>query len=234
MRKIALLFTVIPVLVFAQDLEVKKLSGNVYQHTSWAEIGSWGRVGSNGLIVIDNGKALLVDTPMDEAQTKELLQYIADSLGAAVEVFVPGHWHEDCVGGMKYLQSIGVKTYANQLTNDILKKQGSTPAAYGFKDSLTLQIGGTKIECYYLGGGHATDNIVVWVPAEKILFGGCMVKDSSATTLGNTADAAPLEQWSKTIKTLQHKFRDARIVVPGHGAAAGTELLRHTHTLLQQ
>lgn len=233
MKNIFILLLLMPTLCFGQDLEVKRLTNNVYQYTSWADMGSWGRIGSNGLIVVDSDKALLVDTPIDEAKTKELLQYIADSLSAKVVSFVPGHWHDDCVGGMEYLRSAGIKTYANRLTNDILKEKGLPTAEHSFSDSLTLHIGKTVVECYFLGGGHAVDNIVVWVPSQKILFGGCMVKDCTSTSLGNTADAAPLTEWRATIEKLQHKFRKAKTIVPGHGSTGGTELLEYTHKLLQ-
>ncbi len=233
MKKSILFVFLIPVLSFGQDLDVKQLSKNVYQYTSWSEIGDWGLVGSNGLIIVDNGKALLVDTPMDEPKTKILVAYINDSLKAKVELFVPGHWHGDCVGGLDYLNSTGVKTYANQRTNAILNSKKLPVAQNTFQDSVQLKVGKIEVDCYYLGGGHATDNIVVWIPSEKILFGGCMVKDNSATSLGNTADAAPLPQWSKTIDNVLHKFQDAKIVVPGHGEAGGTELLQHTKELLK-
>lgn len=234
MKNIFILLLLIPSFCFGKDLEVKKISGNIYQYTSWADMGSWGRIGSNGLIVVDRGNALLVDTPIDETKTKALLLYINDSLRATVVSFVPGHWHDDCVGGMEYLRSVGVETYANRLTNDILQEKGLPTAEHSFSDSLMLRIGKTAVECYFLGGGHATDNIVVWLPARRILFGGCMVKDCSSTSLGNTADAAPLSEWGATIEKLQHKFRNAKTVVPGHGSTGGTELLEHTSKLLTQ
>lgn len=43
-----------------------------YLYTAWAEIGSWGRVESNGLIGVDSGKALWVDTPVDEIKPYKL------------------------------------------------------------------------------------------------------------------------------------------------------------------
>lgn len=234
MKNIFILLFLMPSLCFGQDLEVKKLSKNVYQYTSWADMGSWGRIGSNGLIAVDSGKALLVDTPIDEAKTKELLQYIADSLNAEVVSFIPGHWHDDCVGAMAYLRSLGVKTYANRLTNDILQEKGLPTAEYSFINLLTLHMGKITAECYFLGGGHATDNIVIWLPKQHILFGGCMVKDCTSTTLGNISDASPLLEWRATIEKLQHKFRKAKMVVPGHGSAGGTELFEHTIKLLAQ
>jgi len=82
-------------------------------------------------------------------------------------------------------------------------------------------------QCYFLGGGHATDNIVVWLPTENILFGGCMLKDNQATSIGNISDA-DVTAWPKTLDKVKAKFPSARYVVPGHGDYGGTELIEHT------
>lgn len=240
MKYLSLFLLLIPSICFAQsvkisdDLSIAQLTDRVYLYTSWADMGEWGRVGSNGMVVVDGAEAFMCDTPVDEAQTRDLVDHIASALGAKLIYFIPGHWHSDCVGGMGYLNKQGVNTYANALTNSILKSKNRPTAKHSFADSLTLKLGKTEIKAYFLGGGHATDNIVVWLPNEKILFGGCMVKDTSSTGKGNTADAAPLWEWIATIEQIERKFPDATTIIPGHGNYGGTELLTHTKTLLNQ
>ena len=107
-------------------------------------------------------------------------------------------------------------------------------AKESFSDSLTLKVGNTDVELHDLGGGHSTDNIVVWIPSEKILFGGCMIKDIKATNIGNTSDAAPLTVWIETIKRIENKFPDAKIIVPGHGEYGGRELFEQTKKIIQK
>lgn len=216
------------------DLEVLKISDKVYLYLSWSTIGEWGRVGSNGLIVVDRGRAFLIDTPMEESQTAELAGWIKRNLKVRLTGFVPGHWHDDCVGGLAYLNRQGVKTYAGQRTNEILKSKGLPQAKADLADSAVLRVGDTELHCYYLGGGHSADNLVVWLPAEKILFGGCLLKDTSATGLGNTADAVSTDEWYKTVVRVDEKFPQAEIIVPGHGKTGGREILSHTKKLLEQ
>lgn len=218
----------------SKDIQVAKLSDKAYLYTAWADMGSWGRVGSNGLIIVNKGDAFLVDTPVDEAETIQLVDWIESALKAKVVGFVPGHWHDDCVGGLDYLNKQSVKTYANKLTNQILKEKGEPQAKYSFTDSTTLTLNGLAIECHYLGGGHATDNIVVWLPSEKILFGGCMLKDCKTTGLGNTSDAAPLQEWLKTVCAVEAHFPQAKIVIPGHGQVGGMEVVKHTVDVLTE
>jgi metallo-beta-lactamase class B len=103
----------------------------------------------------------------------------------------------------------------------------------GFTDSLRLESGGEIVECHYLGVGHSADNIVVWIPSEKILFAGCMVKDVHSKGLGNLSDAKP-EEWYLTIQKVMATFTDAAIIIPGHGQIGGKELLEHTNRLLKE
>lgn len=196
-------------------------------------MGRWGRIGSNGLVIVKKGKALLIDTPVHESQTVELAWWLDKNLGAKLESFVPGHWHDDCTGGMAWLNRNHVKTYAHIQTNRILAAKGMEQAQKSFSDSLILNVEDIPVELYYMGGGHSTDNIVAWIPSEKILFGGCMIKDMRATSIGNTADAAPLSEWLETIKRIEDKFRDAKIIIPGHGEYGGNELFNHTKKIIQ-
>lgn len=218
-------------ITITDNLVVSPLSGKAYLYVATAEISGWGRVPSNGLILVEGERAFLFDTPIDNAQTKELTDWIAATLKAKVIGFVPNHWHGDCMGGLGYLHRIGVRSYANQMTVDIAKTKGLPVPQTGFADSLYLKLGETDICCYYLGGGHSADNIVVWFPSEKILFGGCLLKDVHTRSLGNLSDAV-IKEWPVTVQKVLDKFPEAVIVVPGHGSVGGKELIEHTRDLL--
>ncbi|HPN22822.1 MAG TPA: subclass B1 metallo-beta-lactamase CfiA4, partial [Tenuifilaceae bacterium] len=170
------------------DLTLIKISDNAFVHISYTNDPKFGRFPSNGVVFISSKEAFLFDTPTAITQTKELVDFITDSLKLNVIGFIPNHWHNDCTGGLEYLKNIGVKTYANQLTIDILKGKGLPYPEVEFKDSLQLFLGDKEILCYYLGAAHSMDNIVVWIPSEKILFAGCMTKSTNSTNLGNTVD----------------------------------------------
>ncbi len=182
-------------------------------------------------IFINNGKAFLFDTPTTDSLTKILVDYITGTLKLQIAGFVPNHWHIDCMGGLAYLQSIGIESWANQMTIDIARKNNLPVPEHTFTDSLILKIGDKTIECYYPGPGHTSDNIVVWIPSEKVLFAGCMVKDMNSTGLGNISEA-DITQWPKTIEKVIKRFREVKVVIPGHGQPGGPELLDHTLKLL--
>ena len=116
------------------------------------------------------------------------------------------------------------------MTIDFARSKGLPVPDHGFKDSLELHLGEKLIKCYFPGAAHSLDNIVVWIPSEKLLFPGCMVKSSGAKDLGNTADG-DLTAYSKTIDAVIRKFPTTQIVIPGHGNYGGFELLTHTREL---
>ena len=97
----------------------------------------------------------------------------------------------------------------------------------GFAKTKILKSRDVIVKLDYLGGGHTSDNIVVWIPSHKILFGGCMVKELDAKNLGNTKEA-DLRSYPKTLKRVLKNYTDAKIVVPGHGKPGNLQLIKHT------
>jgi metallo-beta-lactamase class B len=217
----------------SEDIDVVQLSTNAYVHVSYAEFPGFGRIGSNGFIYTNNGEALLFDTPVNDSLTEQLVTWIKDSLKMHLVGFVPNHWHNDCMGGLNYLHSIGITSYANEKTIAIAQSKNLPVPQNGFVDSLVLHLGNQTVICKYYGPAHTADNIVTWIPSERILFGGCMVKELKSNSLGNIADA-DLTEWPKTIERIIVDFSSAVIVIPGHGEFGGQELLQHTLELLRK
>jgi metallo-beta-lactamase class B len=213
------------------DLEIYQLSSKAYLHVSFSDF-QGNRIGSNGLILVDGKEAFLFDTPMEEKVTRDLNKFINDSLKADIVGFVPNHWHSDCIGGLAFLHSIGVKSYANKLTIKIAKEHNLEVPKNGFTDSLKLKLGNEEIFCFFPRAAHSMDNIVVWIPQEKMLFAGCMAKEMRSNSMGNTVDG-DLKAWPGTIKKVMEKFPSAQMVIPGHGFIGGPELLKHTLELAQ-
>jgi len=192
----------------------------------------FGRIPCNGLVYITSGKAYIMDTPVNDELTLGLLTWLQDNMKIMVAGVIVNHWHVDCMGGLNQVHKSGIKSYSHELTCEIAASKDLPVPEISFKDSLIITAGEKEIICRYYGGGHTIDNIVVWIPEDKVLFGGCMVKSMSARTLGNTRDA-DIESWPVTIEKILSRFSKAEIVIPGHGSHGGTELLTHTLNLLK-
>jgi metallo-beta-lactamase class B len=212
------------------DLKLVRISDHALLHVSITNSAVSGRYSSNGLVFTNNGEALLFDTPTDDALTKSLVSFLRDSMKLKITGFVPNHFHEDCMGGLAYVHKAGIPSYAGVKTIALARKNGLPVPENGFKDSLRLVVGSESILCYYPGPAHTKDNIVVWIPSEKILFAGCMCKSIDAVNLGNLADAN-VEEYGRTIGKVTDKFDSAKIVIPGHGNIGDFSLLLHTKQL---
>ncbi len=218
-----------PEIILSDDLQLLPLKDNVYMHRSYKMFSS-GRYASNGMIYIVKDKAILVDTPVTDSLTSLLISWFSEKNIQFVAA-IPTHWHDDCLGGLNAVHKAGIKSYGLKMTIDLANAHDYLPPQIGFSDSLTLDLNGYDVNCMYIGAGHTLDNIVVWIPAERVLFGGCMVKALSASGLGNTTDA-DLNAWPFTIKHVMDLFPEAQLVIPGHGAPGGYDLLEYTYKLL--
>ena len=215
--------------VLSDDLEVTQFTEHVFLHTSYMKIDGK-RFSSNGLIFVSGDSAVVIDTPVNDLLSEQLLAWISEQ-GFKTLAVIPTHFHVDNLGGLKAFHEAGIPSYANALTLKLAAEHQYEVPENSFTDSLELKVGKEKIECWFPGAGHTLDNIVVWIPSERILFGGCLVKPVTATGLGNTADA-DVQAWPQSIQNVIERYPQADIVVPGHGDPGGKALLRHTYELL--
>jgi len=215
--------------IISGELYVVKLSEQLYTHVSYHTDPKWGRFTCNGMIYYPNDSAaVLFDTPMDDSVTEQLLDWIERTGYTEVTLFVPNHFHDDCLSGYDVLLSHGVdQILMNPMTRKLYDGNLNGMLPFYIPDFESAHF-----ECFYPGPAHTDDNIVAWFPKEKVLFGGCMVKSAYSKSMGNIADAN-LKKWPKTIKKVKRKFKDAHLIVPGHGPAGGAELLDHTLYLLK-
>ncbi len=209
-----------------KDLQIIPLSEQVYIHKSWTTFAGFGRVASNGLLYTHNLEAIIMDTPANDSLTLLLTQWIQEDLGYTIKAAVINHHHEDCLGGLKTLHQLGIPSYATKRCQKLAKQDGATVPQHGFRKSLKLSLSNQEILCKYFGKAHTADNLVVYIPTEQILFGGCMIK-SLKSGKGNLADAST-KRWSATVLKIKKAFPHLKIVVPGHGQAGDTALLDYT------
>jgi len=211
-------------------MEIKEIAEGVYVHTSYAELEGVGLYPANGLIVVDGKDAYIIDTPWLKQDSVNLQQWAKDS-GLKIKASLSTHFHEDTASGIEYFNTLGVKTVASSLTNELLESLNEAKAIVEFKGKEFSLLDG-KIKVFYPGAGHSLDNVVVWLADEKILFGGCLVKGAEAKTLGNTADGS-IEDWPTSLDKVMNKFPTMKFVVPGHGLVGDRKLLLHTKKLLE-
>lgn len=210
----------------SENLIIYQVTESTYVHVSYLETDDYGKVACNGMIFRNNNEAAVFDTPTNDEASAELINWLQNEQKLNVVAVVPTHWHSDCLGGLGQFHDSGATSFANELTVQLASEDGQVSPKNGFKKSKNLKIGNQEIELLFPGVGHTFDNIVAYVPSEKVLFGGCLVKSLNAGK-GWTGDG-DTKQWPKTIETVKVKYPNVQWVIPGHGKSGDQKLLDYT------
>jgi glyoxylase-like metal-dependent hydrolase (beta-lactamase superfamily II) len=213
----------------SDSLKIEQIGHNVYTHTSYLETKSLGTVPCNGMIYFNENEAIIFDTPINNKASSELIKWVGKK---KIKAIVVTHFHVDCLGGLKEFHSNGIESYSTEYTIKLAKEsKKEVLPKNGFDNQHKFQIGNEVVFAKYFGQGHTKDNSVGYIPSEKNLFGGCMIKSLNAPK-GNLADANTSE-WSMSVEKLKKELSDIEIVIPGHGKSGGTELLDYTINLFK-
>ena len=212
----------------AFKINITPLTKNFYICTSYGLPEGNTPFPANGLFAVTDAGIILIDTPWDEDQTKQLIDTLQQRFNQKIVLCIATHFHNDRTGGFEILNKQDVETYTSRQTYNLAKDRGEQLPNFTFASDTTFTIGDLELQTFYPGPGHTRDNIVVWFPKEKILFGGCLIKSLETTSIGYTIDAS-LEQWPASISKVSEQFKDAKFVIPGHqGWQGGTKQFAHT------
>lgn len=208
-------------------VDITKISSDLFLHTSYKTINKK-QLSSNGAIFIDSGYAYLIDTPWNESDMPQLLNWLK-SKGLKLKAAVVTHAHEDRTAGLEFLNKHNYTTYASKKTNSLLKKQNKPVANHSFSTN-SFKLANNKIEVFSPGAGHSSDNIVVYLPTIKALIGGCIIRSKQDKNLGWLGDAM-LNKWHQSVTNISQRYNSINVIIPGHGKIGDRSLLTHTSTL---
>lgn len=216
----------------SEVLKITSINDNLFVHISYLNTEKYGKVGCNGTVYFNGNEAIVFDAPTNDVASSELIQWIQKDQKKKIKAVVATHFHRDCVGGLKEFHDQGITSYANEQTIELAKNRNEMVPENGFDQELKMMIGNQLTLTKYFGAGHTTDNVIGYIPGEKAIFGGCLIKGIHAGK-GNLADANVTE-WPKTIANIKREIPDLQIVIPGHGKNGGTELLEYTRKLFEK
>ena len=147
------------------------------------------------------------------------------------------NYHPDRAGGNAYFRQMGAEIMSTEMTRDAMAKGWDDVVAATrqgipdyplvpltlpdrtFPGDFTLQNGNVK--AFYLGPSHTPDGIFVYFPQEKILYGGCILKEQ----LGSLA-YADLAEYPNTLRKLKALHLGYTTIIAGHYSALhGPELV---------
>lgn len=148
--------------------------------------GGW-MVNNTGTIVDHAGKAILVDTAATEARNRAILAEVARVSQGAPRVLVNTHHHPDHIYGNCFLPDETV-IVGHDACRELILRAGTkamdelTDPDYGnitirppeitFSQAMTVHAEGFPVELQLVGPAHTTNDVIVWLPEQKVLYAG--------------------------------------------------------------
>jgi glyoxylase-like metal-dependent hydrolase (beta-lactamase superfamily II) len=221
-----------PMIRIGHTVWVSKLAPDLWLHTTTAIITEDQSMyfPANGLILEGDHGSVLIDTGYFPEQAELLLKWSKGSLRRPITQAVATHFHRDRTGGIPALEAVGISTVAHPLTCELARSHG-TPVPTASADFVggTARLAG-QCELFLPGAGHTRDNIVAWLPRQRVLFGGCLLKSVTSADLGNLADAV-VDDWAGSARRVSERYPTRQLTIPGHGIIGG-DPIGHTLVLL--
>ncbi|MCW7494679.1 MBL fold metallo-hydrolase [Leptospira sp. 2 VSF19] len=205
---------------------------------------------------MSDGSVVVSSSPYDTVDTRELIQWINEKLKPKKIITINTHFHSDGTGGNEAFHEAGAEIWANDITDKLYRENAEKGKAteikyFGNKPDLKARIEarkvvfadhlikaqtgkifdfkGEKVVLKYPGPAHTIDNMVVYFPKRKIIYGTCMVR--AENSLGYIGDS-DVQSWAKSVQAIQDL--EAKIVIPGHGDYGGPELIKRTIQLAKE
>lgn len=187
--------------------------------------GSW-MVNNTGVVVGDDGSYLLVDTTSTEARNRALLAAVEKISAEPPHALVNTHHHGDHTFGNWLMPQrtpiIGhVTCREDVLAAGLIAAQVLTGPDYGhlevrppdvtFTGSMTLHLGDRLVELHHVGPAHTRSDVVVWLPAQGVLFAGDVVFAGGQPFLVEGS----VSGYPKGLAAI--RALEPRVLVPGHG-----------------
>lgn len=212
-------------------LKITHLTGDFYIYETF-QLFKNSLVAANGMYLVTDDGVVLLDSPWDANQALPLLDSIFKKHHKKVVMSIATHFHADRTGSLDIYNSKGIATYTSQQTDSLCVVHGEKRPSFTFKNDTVFKVGNYSFKTFYPGKGHAPDNIVIWFEKERLLYGGCFIKSSEATDLGNLSDAN-VKEWETSTEKVLHTFRKPKYIIPGHQSWKSKKSLRHTLQLIK-
>ena len=188
-------------------------------------------ISNAGFVVTPKG-VVVIDALGSPVLAQKLIQEIRNVTKQKIVAVVLTHYHADHVYGLQEFKRLGATIYAqrdglNYLASETAKQRliasridfapwvnentRLVAADVWIDQSKTMMVGGVEFILNRVGPAHAHEDLIVYVPSEKVLFAGDLVFRGRIPFVGN----ADSRGWVNALNEIQ-KLNPA-IVVPGHG-----------------
>jgi glyoxylase-like metal-dependent hydrolase (beta-lactamase superfamily II) len=190
---------------------------------------------SNAGFVITPEGVVVIDALGSPPLAQRLLAEIRRHTDRPVTHVILTHYHADHIYGLQTFKAAGAKILAHQAAREYLNSETARLRLEASRVDLApwvdqdthlvaadewlggereLVVGGVHFQIKPVGPSHTAEDLVIYLPQEKVLFAGDLVFRNRIPYVGQ----ADSRQWIKAVEALL--AFDATVIVPGHGPAS--------------
>ena len=216
------------------QLKPIQVAPHTYFVQGFAEMGSSANQNfiSNAGFVVTPGGVVVMDALGSPILAQKLIAEIKKVTKQKVVAVIVSHYHADHIYGLQEFKKIGAKIYAqgegrNYLSSETAKQRliasridfapwvntntQLISADVWIDKQSKLNIGGVEFLISRVGPAHAPEDLMVYVPSEKVLFTGDLVFRGRIPFVGNADSKGWLIALDEIAKL------NPNVVIPGHG-----------------
>jgi glyoxylase-like metal-dependent hydrolase (beta-lactamase superfamily II) len=238
------------------DLIASKVAPSAWYVEGAAALGSAANrnfISNAGFVETDSG-VVVIDALGSPRLARDLIAEVKRVTGKRVTHVIVTHYHADHIYGLQEFKRAGARIIAHRAALEYLNSEAAQSRLVASRTELApwinaqtrlvraddwldarreLVIGGVRLVLLPVGPAHTPEDLVVYLPAEKVLFAGDIVFRGRLPFVGQARSG----EWVKALSTLLGL--DVAIMVPGHGPAskdarADMELTRDYLSYLRQ
>lgn len=235
----------------ALAMQAQRVSDSVWYVEGSSALGSVANQNfiSNAAFVVTPAGVVVIDALGSPALAQQLIAEIKKLTSQAVSHVIVTHYHADHIYGLQAFKAQGAKIIAHKAALTYLNSETArlrleasrlelapwvnaqtvlTHADQWIDGDTLLQVGGVDFQIKALGPSHTPEDLVVYLPSERVLFAGDLVFRARIPFVGQ----ADSRHWIAALDRLL-EF-DAAVIVPGHGGTsrAAREDMRLTRDYL--
>ena len=216
------------------QLKPVKVAPNTYFVQGRAEMGSSENqnfISNAGFVVTPRG-VVVVDALGSPILAQKLIAEIKKVSNQKIIAVIVTHYHADHVYGLQEFKKVGAKIYAqgegrNYISSETAKqrliasrvdfapwvndKTNLISADVWIDQKTKLNVGGVDFLVSRVGPAHAPEDLIIYIPSEKVLFAGDLVFRGRIPFVGN----ADSKGWLIALDEIEKL--NPNIVIPGHG-----------------
>ncbi len=185
--------------------EISQIAGNLYRF----------RNNFHFSVFVVTGEGVIATDPINADAARWLKAEIQQRFNQPIRYVVYSHDHWDHIsGGEVFADTAQIVAHERARAKIVGEKRATAVPTRTFKDQMTIELGGTRVELIHVGRNHSDNSLVMRFPAARTIFAVDFIPVDSLAF--RTLNDGYMEEWIESLERVE--AMDFDLLAPGHGA----------------